>query len=236
MIANADAEMTKAEDAVAGAGIAAIYRDKPASYFANTRSDFVELLRTGPDAAVLELGCGAGGTGRAVLAAGKAGRYVGLELDPGAAKLAAQGLTEVIVGDVQDVDLDALAGQFDALIISEVVEHLADPWTIVARLAACVKPGGQILASSPNIAHWQIIRDLVKGRFHYSEAGIMDRTHLRWFTPQSYVALFEGAGFHIESVRTMRDAGWRGRIFNGLTGGRFKHLFMAQVVVNGRRR
>lgn len=217
-------------------GIAAIYKDKPASYFANARLDFVEKLRTGPQSAVLELGCGAGGTGRAVLAAGKAGRYVGLELDPSAARVAAEHLTQVLVGDVQATDLAPLAGQFDALIISEVLEHLADPWTTLRRLADCVKPDGQVLASSPNIAHWSIIRNLLRGRFEYREAGVMDQTHLRWFTPASYVALFEGAGFRIESVSSMRARdGWKARAFNAVTGGRMKHLFMAQVVVTARK-
>lgn len=216
-------------------GIADIYRDKPASYFANTRTDFVERLETGPDSSVLELGCGAGGTGRAVLAAGKAGRYVGLELDPGAAEIARDGLSEVIIGDVQAADLTSLEGQFDALVISEVVEHLADPWTTVERLARCVRPGGQLLASSPNIAHWKIILELLNGRFEYKEAGMMDRTHLRWFTPDSYQALFEEAGFRIETISSMRAAGWRGRLFNRLTGDRYRHLFMGQVVVMGRK-
>lgn len=219
-----------------GSAIASIYKDKPASYFANTRSDFVELLRTGPNAQVLELGCGAGGTGRAVLATGKAGRYVGIELDVEAARVASGGLSEVLVGDVQEISLDGLEGRFDALIISEVLEHLTDPWTTVSRLASCVKTGGQLLASSPNIAHWNIILNLVLGRFRYREAGIMDQTHLRWFTPESYVALFEAAGFEIETVRAMRENGWKGRLLNGITGNRFQHLFMAQIVVAGRKR
>jgi 2-polyprenyl-3-methyl-5-hydroxy-6-metoxy-1,4-benzoquinol methylase len=217
-------------------GIAAIYRDKPATYFANARLDFVDRLRTGSQSAVLELGCGAGGTGRAVLAAGKAGRYVGLELDPSAARVAAEVLTEVVVGDVQATDLTRLEGQFDALIISEVLEHLTDPWTSLGRLAACLKPGAQVLASSPNIAHWNVIRNLLRGRFEYGEAGVMDQTHLRWFTPSSYVALFEGAGLKVESVSSMRARdGWKARLFNALTGGRMRHLFMAQVVVMARK-
>lgn len=217
-------------------GIAAIYRDKPATYFANARLDFVDRLRTGPQSAVLELGCGAGGTGRAVLGAGKAGRYVGLELDPSAARVAAEVLTEVVVGDVQATDLTRLEGQFDALIISEVLEHLTDPWTSLERLAACLKPGAQVLASSPNIAHWNVIRNLLRGRFEYGEAGVMDQTHLRWFTPSSYVALFEDAGLKVESVSSMRARdGWKARLFNTLTGGRMRHLFMAQVVLMARK-
>ena len=215
--------------------IASIYDKKPASYFGNARHDIVAMLTTGPDGAILELGCGSGGTGRATIAAGKAGRYVGLELNEEAAAAASSALTEVVVGDVQDLDLSRFAGQFDALIVSEVLEHLTDPWTTLARLTACLKPGGMVFASSPNVAYWGVIRNLVLGRFRYQETGLMDRTHLRWFTPESFRELFESAGVEIQAIRPMRSPGWKGQLLNALTGNRFAHLFFAQMLVIGRR-
>lgn len=216
--------------------IAAIYDKKPSSYFANARNDIVAMLKTGPDGAVLELGCGAGGTGRAALAAGKAGRYVGLELNEDAAAIAADALSEVIVGDVQAMNLDLYQGHFDALIISEVLEHLTDPWTTLRKLVACLKPGGEIYASSPNIAYWGVIKNLILGRFRYSDNGVMDQTHLRWFTPESFRDLFESSDVKIDAIRPMREPGWKGKIFNTVTGRRFQHLFMAQMLVVGHRR
>ncbi len=216
--------------------VAAIYDDKPASYFANARHDIVAALPTGPDASVLELGCGAGGTGRAVLAAGKAGRYVGLELNDAAAAIAAQHLTQVLVGDVEAVDLGPYAGTFDALIISEVLEHLTDPWTTLSKLSACLRPGGAVFASSPNVAHWQVIRELVLGRFDYAGTGVMDRTHLRWFTPRTYRALFEQAGIEVQAIRPLVPVTWKARLINTVTADRFSHLFMPQITITGRRR
>lgn len=216
--------------------IASIYDEKPSSYFGNARHDIVALLKTGPESAILELGCGSGGTGRAALAARKAGRYVGLELNEQAAATAAETLTDVLVGDVQDIDLSSFAGQFDALIISEVLEHLTDPWTTLGRLTKCLKPGGMVFASSPNIAYFGIIKNLILGRFRYHGTGLMDRTHLRWFTPESFRQLFEGAGIEVHTIRPMRHPGWKGRLFNALTGSRFDHLFMAQMMVVGSRR
>lgn len=213
----------------------AIYEDKPASYFANARNDIVALLETGPQSAVLELGCGAGGTGRAALQAGKAGRYVGIELSPTAAAMASEHLTEVLVGDVETLDLSRLHGAFDALVISEVLEHLTDPWTALRRLGECLKPGGRIYASSPNVAHWKVIRGLISGRFEYDEKGVMDRTHLRWFTPQSYRALLEDAGFEVLDVRPVTPLRSRSWIFDRLTGGRFRHLLYTQIMIVGRR-
>ena len=216
--------------------IEAAYEDKPSSYFANARNDIVALLPTGRDAAVLELGCGSGGTGRAVMTAGKAGRDVGIELSPNAARTAAEALSEVLVGDVHDIDLSAYAGKFDALIISEVLEHLIDPWATTERLAHCLKPGGKVFASSPNIAHWQVVRDLALGRFQYQEVGVMDRTHVRWFTPNSYRAMFEAAGVEVESVGPLVPMRPKARIIDKATGGRLSHLFMAQIMLVGSRR
>lgn len=219
----------------AAPGIRAIYEDKPSSYFANARHDIVAMLQTGPQSAVLELGCGAGGTGRAVLAAGKAGRYVGLELSETAGAEAAKHLTEVILGDVEGVDLRPLHGAFDALIISEVLEHLTDPWKTLRRLSDCLKPGGVVIASSPNVAHWSVIKGLISGRFAYTDSGMMDRTHLRWFTPQSYRELFEAAGLTVESVQPLTPLRPKAQLFDRLTGGRWRHLLFTQTLVVARR-
>lgn len=221
--------------AAAQPDFASIYRDKPESYFANASRPMVDRLTTGPQSAVLELGCGAGGTGRAALAAGKAGRYVGIELNAAAAAIAREGLSEVLVGNVEAIDLTTLAGGFDALIVSEVLEHLVDPWGTLERLAECLKPGGQVYASSPNISHWSVIRGLLSGRFDYADRGVMDRTHLRWFTPLSYRRMFEAAGLDVLAVQPLTPLRWKARLFDRLTGGRLRHLLHTQILVVGRR-
>jgi 2-polyprenyl-3-methyl-5-hydroxy-6-metoxy-1,4-benzoquinol methylase len=213
----------------------AIYKDKPSSYFANARNDIVQRITTGPDASILQLGCGAGGTGRAMLAAGKAGRYVGMELSEAAAAAAAEHLGQVLIGDVEGMDLAALEGQFDAFIISEVLEHLRNPWTTLQRLVACLKPGGLIFASSPNISHWMVIRDLLAGRFDYAGTGVMDEAHLRWFTPTSYRQMFERAGVTVDSVAPLVPRRWKAELFGWLSGGRPDHLFVVQIMIAGRR-
>ncbi|WP_293904497.1 bifunctional 2-polyprenyl-6-hydroxyphenol methylase/3-demethylubiquinol 3-O-methyltransferase UbiG [Phenylobacterium sp.] len=217
------------------ATIQSIYEDKPVSYFANARADIVAMLPTGPDSAILELGCGAGGTGRAVLEAGKAGRYVGLELSPVAGAAAAEHLSEVLVGDVEALDLAPLQGAFDALIVSEVLEHLTDPWTTLKRLAGCLKPGGRVYASSPNVANWKVIRGLLRGRFDYADKGVMDRTHLRWFTPDTYADLFRSAGFEVLECRPVTPLRSRSLVLDRITGGRLRHLLFTQIMVVAQR-
>lgn len=209
-------------------GVATLYEGKPTSYYTGARHDIVALLETEKDAAILELGCGDGATGRAVLAAGKAGHYVGIELNSSPAQCVALGLSKVIVGNVENICLEEYRDQFDALIISEVLEHLVDPWSTLGRLAVCLRPGGTVIASSPNVAHWRVIRELVRGRFRYQDAGVMDRTHLRWFTPDSYRALFETAGLEVVSLRPVNGLSMKARLLSLFLG---RHLFMTQMMI-----
>lgn len=214
----------------------ALYADKTAGYFAGARHDMVEMLTTGADASVIEIGCGNGATGAATLSAGKASRYTGIELVPEIAAAARLVLSEVVTGNVEVIDLTHLHDQFDGLIMSEVIEHLTDPWATLAKLAQCLRPGGEVIASSPNIAHRGVIGGLLSGRFDYTQAGVMDRTHLRWFTPASYHALFAGAGFVDIRVMPVRAPGLLPRLFNRLTRNRFAHLSMTQIMIHARTR
>jgi 2-polyprenyl-3-methyl-5-hydroxy-6-metoxy-1,4-benzoquinol methylase len=212
-----------------------LYTTKTAGYFSGARHDMVALLSTGQNAHILEIGCGDGATGAAALAAGKAQHYTGVELMAEVAEQARTRLSEVFTANVEQFDLTPFHGQFDALIMSEVIEHLVDPWSTVARLLTCLKPGGEIIASSPNVAHQKLIRDLITGRFEYADEGVMDRTHLRWFTPRSYRALFEGAGCVDICVMPIRRPGLLPRVFNRLTGDRYAHLSMTQIMVHARK-
>lgn len=213
---------------------AAQFTGKPRDYFAGVRGDIVASLPTNPAARVLEIGCGDGGTGALAKAQGKCVCYVGVEREPGAASIARNVLDQVIEGDVEALDLAQLGGRFDAVILSEVLEHLVDPWALVARLRKVMRPGATIHASSPNIAHYRIIRALLRGRFDYADSGTMDRTHLRWFTPQSYRSMFEEAGFETSSVTALTPPGWKARLAHRLTFGRLAHLTMTQIAYQGR--
>ena len=212
-----------------------IYSEKTDAYFAGSRLDIVDMMPANPRARVLEIGCGAGATGGAVRAAGKAEWYVGLELDPAAAAIAETRLNVVHVGNAEEMDLTVLGSGFDALIMSEVLEHLVDPGALLKRLAPLLSPGAAVYASSPNIANRTVIRALVAGRFEYTEMGVMDRTHLRWFTPHSFAAMFEAAGIRTVSVGPLGGFRGKARLFNQLTGSRFSHLFMTQIMFVGRR-
>ncbi len=212
-------------------GFSAFYATKSASYFSNARADFVDRLAFDPTASILEVGCGTGATGALALSEGRCGSYTGVELFEAAASEARTVLTNVITGNVETLDFPWQAASFDALILSEVLEHLVEPRQVVKNMSRFIRPGGLVLASSPNISHWRVVRELALGRFEMADQGVFDRTHLRWFTPSTFVEMFEDAGFKVEEVGPVTAFSPRTELLSRLTGGRFDHLFMTQIAL-----
>lgn len=213
----------------------AAYRTKAPAYFSGARLDFVRRLPKDASSAILEVGCGTGATGAAALASGRAQRYVGVELFETAAASARTVLTEVITGDVERLEFDFGPTEFDALILSEVLEHLIEPQRVVKKLVRFLRPGGMVLASSPNIAHWRVVRELIEGRFNLADQGVFDRTHMRWFTPTTFAAIFQDAGLKVESLGPVTPFSPRTEMISRLTKGRYDHLFMTQIQISARK-
>ena len=212
-----------------GTALSRHYEAKVDGYFAGARHDFVAELPVDAKARVLEIGCGSGGTGALALAAGRAGAYVGIDINARAADKARGVLSEVHVGDIESMELSWPAASFDAVILSEVLEHLIEPCAVVDRLAALMRPGAVILASSPNVTHYHVIASLLRGRFELADQGTFDRTHMRWFTPESYARMFTQAGLRVETVKPLTPFAARTRLLSRLTRGRLDHLFMRQI-------
>ncbi len=215
---------------------ASAYACKTASYFDRARGDFVGRLPVDRNARILEIGCGTGATGALALRTGRCSFYAGIELFAVAAEEARGVLSEVLVGDAETMELPWAPASFDALILSEVLEHLVDPGRLLERVALLVRPGGMVLASSPNISHWRVVRELIAGRFDLADKGVFDRTHLRWFTPATFAGMFDRAGFTPVEVGPVTPFAARTRAISALTRGRFDHLFMVQIALEGRRR
>ena len=210
------------------------YRTKHAAYYSGARADYVAALPDNPAAAVLELGCGNGATGAMALRDGKCGTYVGIEMFEPMAREAQAVLTQVHIGNVETMALPYQPRTFDALIMSEVLEHLVDPDAVLRRLAGLLKPGARVYASSPNISYWRVIRELILGRFDYTDSGPMDRTHLRWFTPRSFRAMFEASGIEVDRLGALGED-TQGRLVRMLLHWRFGHLFWGQINLHGHR-
>jgi methionine biosynthesis protein MetW len=143
---------------------------------------------------VLDLGCASGGL-LALLRPG-ASHLAGLELSASAAKAAAEVADLVVQGALEDPGLPFQAGSYDLVVLADVLEHLADPAVALGRATAWCKPGGSVLVSVPNVAHWRARLTLARGRWPSEESGTFDSSHLRWFTRDAVAALLAEAGLH----------------------------------------
>lgn len=186
---------------------------KPAAdYFSGHRSDVAELV---PEdcSRVLDVGCGFGGLGRSLRARGVA-QVFGVELNPDATAHLAGVYAEYWIGDVEQGSLPADMAPFDCIGFADVIEHLRDPWGCMARYLQWLKLGGYVVASIPNVRNIALLYNLiVRGRWHYEESGLLDRTHLRFFTRREIMELFAGAGLQVELISENRERlSWKRRI------------------------
>ena len=184
---------------------------------------------------VLEIGCGAGVLGEHLKRSGKAAHVTGVELNPLAAAVARSRLDAVHIGDIETIALDHWASQFDTLVVADVLEHLRDPWRALFRLRDCLKEGGTVIASIPNIAHYKIIKKLLFTDWRYEPGGILDHTHLRFFTRGSIEDLFRNAGFEILRVERDGNQRWWSRLF-GRFSQRIRDFTAVQYYVTARKR
>jgi O-antigen biosynthesis protein len=164
-----------------------------------------------PGSHVLEFGC-AGGYMSAVLKERLGCTVVGVEIDPEAARLAAKVADRVIAGDAESLNLEELleGERFGAVLFADVLEHLKQPSTLLRRIRPFLADDAVIVASLPNVAHGSLRLALLGGEFRYRETGLLDETHLRFFTRASIQDLFEEAGYLITQWQRQRvdiDAG-----------------------------
>src|SRR3954471_21989059 len=151
-----------------------------------------------PSARVLEFGCATGYMSRA-LRDRLGATVIGVELDAEAARLAEAECERVLVGDAEELDLEAELGgeRFDSILFADVLEHLRDPAALLKRVRPFVDEGGVVVASIPNVAHAAVRLALLGGSFRYREQGLLDETHLRFFTREGIQDLFETSGYLI---------------------------------------
>jgi 2-polyprenyl-3-methyl-5-hydroxy-6-metoxy-1,4-benzoquinol methylase len=202
-----------------------------AGYYANARPDIVAALPK-PLGSVLDVGCGTGGVGPGLRAAG-AGRLTGIEMEPGAAEQARAVFDEVHVGTVEE-SLPSLTGPFDTVLCLDVLEHMVDPAAVLRQLQGVTSENGWLQVSIPNARHVSLMRDLIfRGTFGYTEWGHRDSTHLRWFTRRDIVELLESTGWKVE--RVSHPALGKSRGLARLTRGRSTEFLVGQWYVGARR-
>jgi SAM-dependent methyltransferase len=159
-----------------------------------------ELLEKIPlnAATILDVGCAQGALGADYLRRNPRARVLGIDLDPIAAATAAARIGEVFCGDVEanPMPFDVPEG-IDCIVYGDVLEHMVDPWKLLAAQVPYLKPDGTVVVCMPNVEHWTMVAKLLAGSFDYEDMGLLDRTHLRWFTPRTMATALQDAGLYL---------------------------------------
>lgn len=160
-----------------------------------------EVLKLIPNTSkrIIEIGCSSGALAREFKKTHPDVHWVGVEIDPDYAELAKRYCDTTLV-----VNLDGVEKVFydthsdcDCWIFADVLEHFKDPWSVIKNIRNVIPANGCVVACIPNAQNWNLIARLVIGDFRYEDIGLLDRTHLRWFTRQTIFELFEGQGFRV---------------------------------------
>jgi spore maturation protein CgeB/cyclopropane fatty-acyl-phospholipid synthase-like methyltransferase/Tfp pilus assembly protein PilF len=189
--------------------------DKPASYYENIRNDLLPIVPKNAKC-ILEIGCGAGLTGQELKR--RNGAFVaGIELNLNAANEAKKVLDDVINGDIEKMDIPYSDGSFDCVIFADVLEHLVDPLSTLVKIRRLLKKDGTIVASIPNVQFHGVLHSLIEGNWTYEKEGILDETHLRFFTYKEIQKLFAKAGYFIQGVEEILDPQYEKYSLNNIT-------------------
>jgi len=163
-----------------------------------------ELELIGSNKKVLEIGPGSGHLTEALARNGCAVTCV--EVDEHLPSIARQFCQRIIIADIEQLNPEQAfsSERFDVILVGDVLEHLKDPHSVLSKLRGYLTPEGRVVGSVPNIAHGSIRLALLAGCFDYTEEGLLDRTHLRFFTRASLITLLKGAGYQICDLRRTR--------------------------------
>lgn len=178
-------------------------------YYNGVRTDLIEMIKEDyhRDIKVLEIGCGTGATLLEIKKLYPNSKVYGLELQKEAAELGSK-LLPIECGNIEDRKLNFQGEYFDYILMGDVLEHLCYPEDVLVYLKKFLKNEGYILASIPNIQHYSAFIPMLFGEFEYTNSGILDRTHLRFFTWNSIQNMFERINYKITEVRLNDTSSW----------------------------
>lgn len=151
-----------------------------------------------PARTLLDVGCSAGALGRRLVAHGVV--VDGIERDEAAAEEARASYRRVMIGDLESMTLGLESGSYDVVVCADVIEHLRDPAKLLSCLRPLLVPGGRLIVSTPNVGNWSMRMLHLLGRWDYTERGIMDRTHLRFFTRRTLEQLVLDCGYRMRTL------------------------------------
>jgi SAM-dependent methyltransferase len=177
------------------------------AYYDRVRGELLDMIEIAPRT-VLDLGCGGGATDAELKRRFPGAVVVGIEAVPAAAERAHGRLDRVIRANAETLDFAAAGiagGTFDLIIVADVLEHMLDPWHMLEKLRTFLAPAGRVLASIPNVRNLWLLEKIVRGGFDYSDEGLLDITHIRFFTLTEMRAMFADTGYAIERTHLNID-------------------------------
>jgi len=196
------------------------------SYYRGQRREMLTFI---PEQAqrFVELGCGAGAFGELLRQARPGCIVSGVEIHPQAACEARSRLDHVIELPIETA-LDIMeASSVDCVICNDVLEHLSDPWAVCLQIKRILRQSGTIVASIPNVRYFPVFKKYFwGGDWEYEKWGVMDRTHLRFFTKRSIERLFFETGFHAEQIEGIfsQPLPWKAALLNRLLKGKLNDM------------
>jgi 2-polyprenyl-3-methyl-5-hydroxy-6-metoxy-1,4-benzoquinol methylase len=199
----------------------------------NKRIEFLSMM-PGEVKRVLDVGCGDGTWG--VLLSQKGIEVTGIERDVQLSSIANKRLNKVFTADIEQLSLPFAKGYFDCLLYADALEHVVDPLKVLKYHGSFLSDKGYILASIPNIRYYKVINQLVFcGVFDYVKSGILDGSHLRFFTLTNIRELFESAGFEIIRLERNIIASRSLKMLNCILGGVLKDFLTYQYYILARK-
>ncbi|AXI03394.1 class I SAM-dependent methyltransferase [Aquirhabdus parva] len=169
-------------------------------YTDQARSNLVDMFSS-PRKFVLEIGCSTGATGRYCKEKFPDAVYWGIEPNQDAAKIASTRVDHVLVGLSDDFVLSEQGvglGQIDGVILADVIEHMYNPWKALASLKPYLASNAEIVTSIPNVRSIWLLNEIASGRFTYLDQGLLDITHIRFFTWKEIVDMMQQCGYQID--------------------------------------
>ena len=167
----------------------------------DTNSTLTKIVNfIGEHKKVLEFGCSTGYMSKILKQNGC--EVIGIEINRQASKIARKYCKKIINGDIEQLEYEQVLGntKFDYIVFADVVEHLKDPLSVLVKIKKSLKKEGKVIISVPNIAHASIRLELLTGEFEYEKAGILDESHLKFFTKRSIMRLLDSCGYYIEHI------------------------------------
>jgi 2-polyprenyl-3-methyl-5-hydroxy-6-metoxy-1,4-benzoquinol methylase len=209
------------------------YKEKLEVYFDLARPEMIPFI---PAKAIriLEAGCGSGSFGSDLKKINPARIVDGIEPDTRSVEIARKVLDSVFEGSIENyLEQNSDTKKYDCIVFNDVLEHLYDPSSVLKLCRKILNPGGCIVSSIPNIRYFPVFVQYIKhAEWKYVEAGVMDFTHLRFFTKKSMIRLYIDAGFKIDDIQGINPTKSKAYpIFNLITLGKFPDVYFQQFAI-----